>query len=178
MTYRSAAPAATLPNVRAFSLAIAVLGSTPLAQTSATDRASRNITLVIVGLLLIALALALLTAWYWRKTDPRRRLAAAKTRRVPSPANGGGSDPMVVAGAAASAAPRPQASVTPTGDDHDASFWAPSPGSEPTASAHHSSGNAEQPPAATGPMTEDDEWLSLTGPQSLPRPEQSGSDHR
>lgn len=40
----------------------------------AADNTGRTIRLIIVGLLAVAVLLALLTVWYWRHTDPRRRL--------------------------------------------------------------------------------------------------------
>ncbi len=43
------------------------------AQTSSTDQTGRQITLLIIALLAVALLLAALTVWYWRYTDPRYR---------------------------------------------------------------------------------------------------------
>ena len=40
----------------------------------AADNTGRTIRLIIMGLLAVAMLLALLTVWYWRHTDPRRRL--------------------------------------------------------------------------------------------------------
>ncbi len=39
----------------------------------AADNTGRTIRLIIMGLLAVAVLLALLTVWYWRHTDPRRR---------------------------------------------------------------------------------------------------------
>lgn len=47
-----------------------------LAQIDATRR---TITAVVFALLAVAAALALLTAWYWRITDPRRQGGSKKT---------------------------------------------------------------------------------------------------
>ena len=44
-----------------------------LAQQAADDT-GQTIRLIIMGLLAVAVLLALLTVWYWRHTDPRRRL--------------------------------------------------------------------------------------------------------
>jgi len=38
-----------------------------------TDTTGRTITLIVFGLVSVAAALALLTAWYWRVTDPTKR---------------------------------------------------------------------------------------------------------
>lgn len=40
----------------------------------AADDTGQTIRLIIMGLLAVAVLLALLTVWYWRHTDPRRRL--------------------------------------------------------------------------------------------------------
>lgn len=47
-------------------------GSGVLAQ--AVDNTGRDVTLIIVGLLVVAGLLAALTVWYWRYTDPRKRI--------------------------------------------------------------------------------------------------------
>lgn len=44
-----------------------------LAQQAADDT-GRTIRLIIMGLLAVALLLTVLTVWYWRHTDPRRRI--------------------------------------------------------------------------------------------------------
>lgn len=41
-------------------------------QLAQLDATGRTVTLIVFGLLAVATALALLTAWYWRVTDPRR----------------------------------------------------------------------------------------------------------
>lgn len=43
-----------------------------LAQQQA-DETGRTVTLIIIGLLVVAVLLAALTYWYWRHTDPRNR---------------------------------------------------------------------------------------------------------
>ncbi|MDA3041053.1 MAG: hypothetical protein O3C27_16285 [Actinomycetota bacterium] len=48
-------------------------GALLLAQQAA-DETGQTIRLIIMGLLAVAVLLALLTVWYWRHTDPRRRL--------------------------------------------------------------------------------------------------------
>ncbi len=58
-----------------------------LGQLDATGRTVTSIVLALVG---VAAALALLTAWYWRSTDPRRRVDSppnppARPSRVPVP---------------------------------------------------------------------------------------------
>ena len=40
----------------------------------AVDNTGRDVTLIIVGLLVVAGLLAALTVWYWRYTDPRKRV--------------------------------------------------------------------------------------------------------
>lgn len=40
----------------------------------ATDGTGDRIRLIIIGLLLVAALLAGLTVWYWRRTDPRKRV--------------------------------------------------------------------------------------------------------
>lgn len=49
-----------------------VNGSGVLAQ--AVDNTGRDVTLIIVGLLVVAGLLAALTVWYWRYTDPKKRI--------------------------------------------------------------------------------------------------------
>jgi len=49
----------------------------------AADNTGRTVTLIIIGLLLVALILGLLTFWYWRHTDPRSRMRLL----VPDPVN-------------------------------------------------------------------------------------------
>ena len=61
-----------------------------------TDSTGQKITLIVFGLVAVAAALALLTAWYWRITDPARRGAPGGRRgpdaRDPGGAPDGGSD--------------------------------------------------------------------------------------
>ena len=81
-----------------------------LAQIDATRR---TITAIVFALLAVAAALALLTAWYWRVTDPRRQ---GGSKRTPPPRRRGvdrGSSPEVdpapggATAAPASAGPSP-----------------------------------------------------------------------
>jgi hypothetical protein len=58
-----------------------------LGQLDATGRTVTSIVLALVG---VAAALALLTAWYWRKTDPHKRIDTppnppAVRRKAPAP---------------------------------------------------------------------------------------------
>lgn len=53
------------------------------APVAAADDTGRTITLVIGALLGLALLLAVLTLWYWRRTDPRRAAAAEPVRISP-----------------------------------------------------------------------------------------------
>jgi hypothetical protein len=53
--------------------------------TVPADDTARTITLVIGALLAVAVLLVLLTAWYWRRTDPRR---AARRSGSTEPAKG------------------------------------------------------------------------------------------
>lgn len=48
------------------------------AQANTTSQTGRQITFLITALLGVAVLLALLTIWYWRHTDPRRREAPVK----------------------------------------------------------------------------------------------------
>jgi hypothetical protein len=45
-----------------------------------TDSTGQKVTLIVFGLVAVAAALALLTAWYWRKTDPGARDGATRGR--------------------------------------------------------------------------------------------------
>lgn len=47
-------------------------------QVAQLDATGRTVTLIVLGLLAVATALALLTAWYWRITDPRRSDTGSK----------------------------------------------------------------------------------------------------
>jgi hypothetical protein len=54
------------------------------------DATGRTVTSIVLALVGVAAALALLTAWYWRSTDPRRRVDSppnppARPLRVPAP---------------------------------------------------------------------------------------------
>lgn len=66
-----------------------------LAQLDATGRTITSIVLALVG---VAAALALLTAWYWRRTDPHQRVDAppnppARRLRAPNPGPSDGPRP-------------------------------------------------------------------------------------
>ena len=113
---------------------------------AAADDTSRTVTLVIGILLGLAVLLAGLTFWYWRRTDPRKRADAAAPARAVVAAPGG-----------------------------DRSSWpAPQPAAvqAPSATAARSARpSAATSGAAAGPATgtSDDrgisaeEWLRLTG---------------
>jgi hypothetical protein len=53
-----------------------------LVVTAAADQTGRTISLLVAGLVGIAVALLALTVWYWRHTDPKRR---ARSRSIPEP---------------------------------------------------------------------------------------------
>ncbi len=50
--------------------------------TAAADQTGRTLSLLVAGLVGIAVALMALTVWYWRHTDPRRRI---RPRTIPEP---------------------------------------------------------------------------------------------
>jgi hypothetical protein len=50
---------------------------------AATDSTGRTIMLLTAGLIIVAIALAVLTVWYWRFTSPRRRLVPEPPRQPP-----------------------------------------------------------------------------------------------
>lgn len=128
-----------------------------LAQENVT---SATVKWFIAALLLVAALLTVLTVWYWRHTDPRRRVRQTQPRVVDA-------TPQVHANASTDATDGAwfsTASSSPA--TQAASSRAPgssSPSSpEPWAPSMVSANSAEDD-------IEADDWLRLTGPQSLPR---------
>ncbi|MEZ5227905.1 MAG: hypothetical protein R2710_14900 [Acidimicrobiales bacterium] len=141
-----------------------------IAQESVT---STTVKWFIAALLLVAVLLTVLTVWYWRHTDPYRRLAeqrrapvdrgpeprpaplpaqSSPSHQSPSQQEWGGTAAPSASDAAADARRRAAAGGMASGA---AQFSAP--GGYPTA-----------PPTADDDLEADD-WLRLTGPQALPR---------
>jgi hypothetical protein len=128
--------------VSALLLVVASTALGALAQEApvmAGDDTGRTIMLVIAALLALALLLAVLTFWYWRRTDPRR---AAPARPAPV-ARATGADPGPRQAASRRGAPAGRSGGTATG-----------PGGEGTA-------------ADRGISPE--EWRRLTGARQSPR---------
>ncbi len=119
------------------------------------DDTGRRVQLVIYALLAVAVLLALLTIWYWRHTDPRRRQVASSVNTA-----GSGARELT---------PIEQVIVTPN------PAVVATNGSVPEASAAPAAGPAAASPEANGSdaledvadLSDDgaDEWLRLTGPQ-------------
>ncbi len=115
---------------------------TGLLAQQAADETGRTITLIIVALLVVALLLAVLTVWYWRFTDPKKRVRTP----VPVPVEAGHEfDDEVAAGGYTSVAPAAQP-------------WMVEPDVEKT--------EAERATAEALADDGADEWLRLTGPQA------------
>ena len=136
-----------------------------------TDQTGRQITTMIVVLLVIALLLGLLTAWYWRHTDPRRRAQLqAEARRAAREAE---EARRLEVGEPALDEPAPQqVSARPGGTERAVdSVW-----------ADETVGGAIA--TADDDGVSDDEWLRLTGPkqtQQRPqnqRPQTQSTDNR
>lgn len=53
------------------------------AQLGSIDDTGRQISILIIALLIIAFLLAASTVWYWRHTDPKRRDLNARSAEVP-----------------------------------------------------------------------------------------------
>lgn len=71
----------------AVSLATAMVLAQEVVSTPADDT-ERTIQMVIAALIGLAVLLALLTLWYWRRTDPRRRAARQAPAATPTPTSG------------------------------------------------------------------------------------------
>lgn len=102
------------------------------------DDTGRTITLVIGALLGLALLLAVLTAWYWRRTDPRKRARAT-------------ADPIAVTAAERRGPSRPPARATP-----------------PRTAAGVGGGGTSGEGTAADRGISNDEWLRLTGARQSP----------
>jgi predicted lipid-binding transport protein (Tim44 family) len=130
-----------------------------LAQQAADDT-GQTVTLIIFGLLIVALLLAILTFWYWRHTDPRARLQGTPDAGVPRGGAHRVSTASVAGGSTVVASPTPAASGhAVVGRD---SIRQSSPGAASGAVTRSSD----------RPMPEfddEDDWLRLTGPQALRR---------
>ena len=115
--------------------------ATGLLAQQAADETGRTITLIIIALLVVAALLAALTVWYWRFTDPKKRLL------TPVPAPIGDSDDFTAGGHTA-VAPPAEANVI----ESDV-------------------GITEAERATAEALADDgaDEWLRLTGPQAARR---------
>lgn len=115
---------------------------TGLLAQQAADETGRTITLIIVALLVVALLLAALTVWYWRFTDPKKRVRTP----VPEPVGADSEfDGDVATGGHTSVAPA-------------AASWMVESDVEAT--------EAERATAAALADDGADEWLRLTGPQA------------
>ncbi len=102
-----------------------------------------RINMVIIGLLVVAALLAVLTFWYWRQTDPRRRVSNAPAAAAPNvDAWLTGETPIAPKETLGSMAPPTEAAMT-------AAF-----------------GEAQPQVNGTKPAISDDEWTRLTGPRS------------
>lgn len=118
-----------------------------------TDQTGRQITTMIVVLLVIAVILAFLTAWYWKHTDPRRRaMLQAEANRASRDA-----EEVRRAQAGEPAVEAVQRSTShPAGTEarHDP-VWAGESAERGGVSSSESGMSS-------------DEWLRLTGPASRP----------
>lgn len=93
-----------------FGLVLALIQET--APITPSDDTERTIRVVIGALLGLAVLLAILTIWYWRRTDPRRTARSAGDRPS-SPTDTGRPDPGGPSAPQGGAAPR--AAGTPEG---------------------------------------------------------------
>ena len=139
-----------------------------IAQESVT---STTVKWFIVALLTVAVLLTVLTVWYWKRTDPRRRAVSARHAPVARADAPRTAAPVATAGAAGPVG-APANSVT----RHPDAVW----GEHHTPSAADAANDARRRaqtagqamPASPPPTSEDleaDDWLRLTGPQALPR---------
>lgn len=126
----------------ALSLAVAAAVTQEVVTTPGDDT-GRTIALVIGALLGLAVLLAVLTFWYWRRTDPRRAARRVQAGSASGPeVSGATSGTGAAAGPAVPAPPQPPRPARP-----------------------------QRPagPAADEPISAE-EWLRLTGPgQSSPK---------
>lgn len=137
------------------------LPSAVVAQESVT---SNSIRITIFALLAIAALLMVLTVWFWRHTDPKKRRAPAAVAPAATPARR--TDPTGSARPAAAAstgADRP--SVTTSAASASAARAAATP--DEVAQLRAALGIAGEP-GASAPAGDDDDWLRLTGPDALP----------
>lgn len=129
-----------------------------IAQESIT---SAKVRWFIFALLAVAALLTMLTVWYWKRTDPRQRMAAnrrAPVERAPVPRTTPlAADPPIQSGAWGGQA-GPSASDAAADARRRAEVAGVAPAAPPLV-----------PPVATHDDLEADDWLRLTGPQALPR---------
>lgn len=126
-----------------------------------TDQTGRQITTMIVVLLVIAVILAFLTAWYWKHTDPRRRaMLQAEANRASLEAEEGR---RAQAGEPAVAVPRSTSHPAGTESRHDP-VWAGESAERDEVASSDSGMSA-------------DEWLRLTGPASRPATQATNGRH-
>lgn len=88
------------------SLATAMVFAQEVVSTPA-DGTERTIQMVIGALIGLAVLLALLTLWYWRRTDPRRRAARQAPAAAPSAAPTSRQAPGERSGSTSSSKARP-----------------------------------------------------------------------
>jgi hypothetical protein len=98
--------------------------------TTAGDDTGRTVAIVVAALVGLAVLLAVLTIWYWRHTDPRRRVAARPAPVAARP------------GAVAGPAPAPQEPARPAPQ---------APGGITAEEWLRLTGPSEQPPRRPGP---------------------------
>lgn len=129
-----------------------------IAQESVT---SATVRWIIVALLVVAALLTMMTVWYWKRTDPRQRMAASRrapVERAPVPRS------APVAQSPSAGADVWGGPAVPSASDAaaDARRRAQAAGVAPAV-------QPSSPPVPSADDLEADDWLRLTGPQSLPR---------